>query len=200
MDLRWFLLFAFLSPQLLAGPKVEILKSRFWENGCVAGTADISISADAKRVEVNFDKFLVEADNTLGHTSAKSMCHAEFRIRVPHGFSLAIKRIRYNGVYDLPFGANANLIGEHYFNDEELVVVSKRFYGKSEGPFNMTSRIAYQNLSWTPCGEEAVVRTVTTLDLTARKSVHKASFQIDDRPEHSGISYDLIWRSCKETM
>lgn len=200
MFLRWLIVCAVFSHsfQLIAGPRVELLEPSFAGSGCPRGSADVTITADAKKIDITFDSFFVEADNAVGHTAAKKNCDTIIRVKIPHGFSLAIERIKYNGINNLPYGANAHIIGDHFFNHEELAIVSKRFYGSTSSPFDISARIPYQGLYWTPCGEEATIASQTSLAVSASKSLYPASVQVDDRELRPGISYDLLWRSCKE--
>lgn len=200
MNLRWFTAFAAFSLQLYAGPKVEVHSPQFKGTGCPKESADVSMSANAKQVDLVFKGFGLEADNSLGNSSLSRECEATIRIKVPHGFSVAIQRVRYLGIYDIPFGANAHLIGTHFFNEDEFASFSTRYYGKSEGALSVSAKIPYHNLAWSACGEEAVVSSRTKVMLQASKSVRKASFRIGEDLVASGLSYDLIWRSCQENI
>ena len=200
MNQRLLVLFAFslLSFHASASRKVEILEPSFSGSGCPKGSADVAISRNAKRIDIVFDKFFVEADNSMGNVSAKKECDTSIRIKVPHGFSLAIERVKYNGINKLPFGSKAHLMGAHFFNHEQVAVVNKRFHGRTISPFDINSHVPYQRLSWTPCGEEALVTSRTQLSVVALRSIQPASVQVDDKLLRPGISYYLLWRSCSE--
>lgn len=200
MHLRWFICctLLFYSIQVFSGSKVEILEPTFTGSGCPKGSTDVSISSDARKIDITFDSFFVEADVAMGHVTAAKNCETVIRVKVPHGFSLAVERINYNGVNNLPYGANAHIVGDHFFNHEQLALINKRFYGTSNSPFNITTRILYHGLFWTPCGEEAIISSKTNLAISASKSLRSASIQVDNRESRPGISYDLLWRSCSE--
>lgn len=190
--------FSLNSMDAVANRKVEIREPSFSGSGCPKGSADVVIAKNAKRIDIVFDKFFVEADNSLGNVSAKKECDTSIRIKVPHGFSLAIERVKYNGINKLPFGSNAHLVGAHFFNHEQVAVVNKRFHGRTTSAFNVNSHVPYQGLAWTPCGEEALVTSRTQLSVVALRSLHPASVQVDDKLLRPGISYYLLWRSCSE--
>ena len=201
MKVNRFVLFAALmvfSFQTMGGPRVEVIEPTFSGSGCPRGSADVAISPNAKHIEITFDSFFVEANTTMGHLVSTKNCDTSIRIKIPHGFSLAIERVRYNGVNNLPFGANAHLVGAHFFNHEEVAQVNKRFYGSTKSPFNISAKVPHHTLCWTACGEEALLSSRTNLAVSALKSLQPASVQVDDRDMKPGITYDLLWRSCVE--
>ena len=199
MHLRWFLVVSVFSYGAFCGPKVELLTPRFWGAGCQKGSADVSISANAKRIDLTFQKFVAQADSKMGDGTKKE-CNAMIRIKVPHGFSVAVQRVKYKGASDLPYGTNAHLAGAHFFNGADLATFSKRYHGRSLGRFSVETVIPNSDLNWTPCGEEAVLASRTTLALSAKKSLAKAIFQIHGENVRSGISYNLLWRSCAKPL
>lgn len=198
MNLCWAMTFAvFLAgSQLLANTRVELLEPLYSGNGCPLGSADVSLLAGAKRIDITFDKFSVEADNALGRVVAKKECDVTIKIKIPHGFSLAVEKVRYNGISRLPFGSNAHFVGAHYFNHEQVAAVNKRYYGQTSSAFDISSRVSHQALFWSPCGEDAEIFSRTNIAVSSVKSLFPASIQVDDL--QPGLSYYLLWRPCSE--
>jgi len=201
MRLNWFAAFAMLAFDAFAGSRVELHEPSFYGTGCSNRTADVSISKDAKRIDISFEKFYVEADSdTTAGKAANKECEAIIGFKAPHGKAVAVQQIRYHGDYNLPFGSNAHISGTHYFNGEELESVSKRFFGHAESSLELVITIPYHSLIWTPCGEDVLISSLTTLAVSAKKSLNRASFRVDHQPARRGISYELIWRSCESSI
>lgn len=198
---NWFTAFAILAFDAVAGSRVELQQPLFYGTACSDITANVSISKNAKRIDLSFNKFYVEADSASnGGRAATKECEAVIGFKAPHGFAVAVQQVRYHGNYNLPFGSNAHLSGTHYFNGEELGSVSKRFFGHTYSSLELVITIPYHSLIWTPCGEDVQLSSVTTLAVSAKRSLNKASFRIDEQPARRGISYDLIWRSCESSI
>lgn len=197
---KLLILSVFTSIQAIAGPRVELREPSFSGSGCPKGSADVSITPNAKQINLLFDNFFVEANTSIGHVTSTKNCDAVIRIKVPRGYTVAVERVRYNGINKLPFGSNAHLTGVHFFNHEELASVNKKYYGSTTSPFDISARVAYRNLFWTPCGKEALLTSRTNLAVAAAKSLYPASVQVDDHGLRPGITYDLLWRTCVDDV
>lgn len=198
MLVRWAILFAFVftSFNLTAGPRVELLQPLFNGSGCPLGSVEVILAAGAKKIDIKFEDFYVMADNVLGRVGAQKECDATIQIKVPHGFSVAVSKIKYSGIQHLPFGSNAHFVGSHFFNHEPMLVINKRYYGRSDNAFDISSHLPQQSLFWSPCGEDVAISSRTSISVSSVKSLYPAHVQVDDI--QPGLSYHLLWRTCAE--
>lgn len=188
------------APLAMASPRVLIAHFAHSGSGCPQGSAQVSLAPDAKHIQVFFDHFRVEADMQLDQRAPSKSCELNMRIKVPHGFSLALERVKMAGLIHLPYGSQTQISGDFFVNHEELTSISKRYFGNNKSALEITSRMPQHALSWTPCGEDVVIRGKAKVAVSAAKSFHPAYAQLDDLDEKAGLRFELLWRTCKEPL
>ena len=164
-------------------------------NGCPNGTAQISLSND-NELSLLFDSFTAEAGGSSGKTIDRKACNLAVPIHVPQGLSVSLLDVTYRGFNSIPRGGRSQFNSELFFAGSQGPRFSKTFLGLKQGDFEIKTAVAPNAMIWSPCGQDVIFRSNTSLLATTNRRAESALSSIESARYHSGVTYQLQFRTC----
>lgn len=164
---------------LLNAAEVSLGTPTYGGSGCPMGSSSITMNANRKILEINFDQF-------AAHNNRKT-CSLTLPISVPDGFQVAFPMVEVNGYAGSQ--TTAYLSTDYFFAGQRTR--PNQWVIKGESNFELKSDpLAASN--WSQCGASINLRINVAL---SAKGNDIASLESVSLP-HSGLRYHLNYRSC----
>jgi hypothetical protein len=163
--------------------------------GCPAGSAAVSLTADAKALSILFSSFVVEAGG-FNSDSARKNCNIAVPVHVPNGYSVSVFQIDYRGFNSLPVGAWSRFNVEYFFAGYRGPQFQKSFQGPLADDFLIRNTLTGTTMSWSKCGEDVILRTNPSLFVSTQNK-QEAFSSVDSADVNAALIFNLVWRSCE---
>lgn len=166
---------------LLNAAELNIGTPNYGGSGCPVGSSNITLNANKKILEINFDNF-------TAHNNRKT-CSLTLPISVPDGFQIAFPKVEVNG-YVGP-QTTAHLSTDYFFTGQRTR--PNQWIIKGESNFELGADMPVITENWSRCGESINMRINVAL---YAKGSNTASLDSVSLP-HSGLRYHLNYRACR---
>lgn len=195
----WIFTFFCLSNSLFAEipPNAAIGNLSYGGTGCPQGTAAARIDNLANPLHVFFSTFTVGAGKSFGQTVARKNCDLAIPINIPSGFQVSITDLEYAGHNRLPLGGSSEVSVEYFFAGGRGPKIIKQFRGHLDDMFNFQNSVQQQNLSWSPCGQDAILRISINIQTQTNNANEDSITTINQASSQNGLHYHLQWRKCR---
>lgn len=181
-----------------AKAQIQLGQPQYGGNGCPAGSASVSLTADGKTMSVLFDQFKAEAGNTTGRRIDRSSCNLRVPINVPQGYSVALIGIDYRGFNAVPSnGAYTEFNAEYFYAGSRGPRFSRRFQGPQSSEYLINNQLVATNLVWSPCGSQVIFGINASATAMANSSMQQTMMIVDSADINAGILYQFSWRRCQ---
>jgi hypothetical protein len=169
-----------------AKDKVEILGVEYAGNGCPDGSANVSVSPDAKELIILFYKFIA-----VGNKSAESRksCNMSILIRVPQGFQISFYNADYRG-YVAPYTIG-KFRAEYFFAGQRGPVLARTFRGEID--YNVQDKLVTFADVWSRCGNSVNMQVNAAMTARGQGMATVDSFDL----AHRGLVYHIKYRQCR---
>lgn len=167
-------------------------------SGCPQGTANATLSPDAKTLSILFDQYTVDAGRGTGRALTRKTCNISIPVHVPQGLSVALIGVDYRGFNNLPPGASSQFDVDYFFAGSVGPHDRRQFIGPTEDDYLINNQLAVGAIVWSACGANANMRINTSMLVRATSSNGQlASASVDSADIQAGLIYHLQWRQCR---
>ncbi|AUF82668.1 DUF4360 domain-containing protein [Tetraselmis virus 1] len=182
---------------------VDLSMVSFGGSGCPQGTVSVITSPDNTTVSVLFDSYTVSTDSDT--LFDRKSCNLALPIKVPNGYSIALKEIDYRGYASIPDrrGSSGRFRAEYFFGGFRGPVRTKRFRRDYDRDFLISDTLVGSAVVFSPCGASVNFRINTSLDVRKRLAKHPDPFVVIDTTDIRVkgrnlpfFSYKFIKRAC----
>ncbi|ABC32377.1 conserved hypothetical protein [Hahella chejuensis KCTC 2396] len=185
----------------LINEDIEIYDFAYGGSGCPSGSASAVMSPDYSKISMFFDQYTADSTTTDSGRVRKS-CNLGVAVRVPHGLTVALVALDYRGYVDNAPGAYASLQANYFFAGESVGSRLNKEWIDPENPivedFLVEDNFRIGSISWSPCGEDAIIRANTSIKAYKAADGGKAEIQLDTVDASSKIEYQLQWDTCQQ--
>lgn len=176
-----------------ARPGVSIDSVTTEGKGCPAGSAVVSLSADATLFTVIFSSFSVEIGPGVAKRFAQRRCKVHVKLTVPKGWAYALESVDFRGYANLDAGVAAIRRAKYHISGETPEkVVSADLVGDRDDDYFVRD-LGDDEGYWSNCGKGKNLKIVTELDLTSTNPAGRGLFTVDSV---DGETYHLAWKRC----
>jgi len=182
-----------LAPSLAAAqdaPPITLGEPTYGGSGCPAGTASALLGPNATAVAMVFSDYAAAAGGPGGPSFDRVSCNISIPVAVPDGYSLAVLPMDFLGRHDLPEGAASTLSVEYFMAGGR----GPAFETEAEGPLSADfldhHDLAEDDLAWSACGADVLLRINSALRTSAAGDAAATSRIL------AGLGYRLNWRTC----
>jgi hypothetical protein len=159
--------------------------------GCPQGSVNASMGGQSLQITFSTNRAL--AGISTGRTNASATCSVNVPIRMTPNTQASIQEIQATGYNRLPQGAGSQISVEHFFAGGRGPQVSRSFAGMLNEQFRLADQARPQTKIWSPCGQEAVLRINTTLQVSNNGRQQDAVVGLDQ----GGLYYAIEYRQCR---
>ena len=189
------------SKLFLQSKDVFIYDIGYGGNGCPDGTVDAVISQDKSTVKVFFDQYFADSAEANSGRDRKS-CNVGISVGVPSGKKVALTALDYIGHVDLGTGAYGELLADYFFAGEATSHQFEKQWINPDGPigedFYLEDSIPADDVVWSGCGEDVIVRVNTSLKAYEGSNQEPAYIALDSVESKASLLYGLQWVDCDE--
>lgn len=164
--------------------------------GCPQGSAAAVLSQDGKSLSLLFDQYVVEAGGISGNLTARKSCNIAVPVHVPQGVSLSVFQVDYRGFNSLPPQSYSQFRVEYFFAGSKGPAYKKTFAGAQQDFFFLSDLIPQNLIVWTPCGEDVILRSNSSLLVRTNRGFDEAFSSVDTADFNSGLLYHIEWQYC----
>ena len=187
--------------EILLNENIYIYDVAHGGNGCPDGSVDALLSPDHSTISVFFDQYYADSTESRRGRDRKS-CNIGVSVKVPHGLSVALIELDYRGYVDLGAGAYGELSADYFFAGEPTgAELEKQWIDPDaalEEDFYIEDDYHAGSIVWGACGEDAILRTNTSLKAYEGPNEEPAYIQLDTIDTTASVLYQLQWKSCEE--
>jgi hypothetical protein len=158
--------------------------------GCPQGSATAALSPNGQAIAVLFDRYAVEVGGPGGRPVGRASCNLAIPVEVPDGLSVAVFAVDLLGFNLLPEAVNSTVRVEYFFAGGQGEPRETVFAGPLQEDFWIRHPMAEEALVWSGCGEDVILRTNSSILLTA------AGNEIGMTTIEAAVGYRLQWRTC----
>lgn len=176
---------------------IQLGQPTFGGNGCPAGTASATLSADNSAVSILFDEYIVESGRPTNRRLDRKTCNVSVPVIVPQGYSVAVFKVDYRGYNSLASGATSQFNVEYFFAGSQGPKYTKNFTGPLDDEYMITNNLVAQSLVWSECGRQVILRANSSMKNTANSRMDQTLSTVDSADVQAGLVYHLQWRRCR---
>jgi hypothetical protein len=165
-------------------------------SGCPSNSVSATLSPDSKALSLLFDEYVVQAGGESGKTLDRKTCNVAIPVHVPSGRSVSVLAVDYRGFNQLPPGARSQFSVEYFFAGARGPAFAQTFRGPKEDDYLITNEIVADAMTWSPCGEDVILRTNSSIRVSTVKN-QEAMATVDTQDVKAAIVYQLQWKTCK---
>ncbi|MCP4745224.1 MAG: DUF4360 domain-containing protein [Desulfobacteraceae bacterium] len=187
--------------QYLEGSDVYIYDFAYGGDGCPNGSGSAVMSPDFSKISVFFDEYYAySAEDPRGRD--RKSCNLGVAVHVPHGMTVALIKLDYRGYVDVPPGGYAAFLANYFFAGQIVGDSFKLEWGddteRVEEDFLSSDEFLAGHVTYSPCGEDVIIRTNTSLKAYENASSGEDTFaQVDTIDLGTSIVYQLSWKQCQ---
>jgi len=167
-------------------PEVTINSASHSGAGCPSGTGDIILSADKRTLSVLFDEYQAEAGAGTGVnggadlTTSRVACNIAVSLHIPSGYQAFLIGADFRGAVSLPAGAVAEFDREYFFAADSSPLLTATWSGEVDNDnIEIFDDLYASSESSSLCGEDVILRSNTSLYVSAPANADTALIQID---------------------
>ncbi len=195
-------------PVLTGLPEVSINNASYAGNGCPSGTGNVVLSPDKKTLSILFDEFKAEAGLGTGTnggtdvTTSRAACNIAVSLHIPHGYQAFLIGADFRGAVSLPVDAIAEFNREYFFASESSPVLTASWSRELDNEdIEISDDLYADSYSYSRCGEDVILRSNTSLYISAPADADTALIQIDsfdykNEQYKSQFNYQLSYEIC----
>ncbi len=173
------------APASVSAAPVEITGLNYGGSGCPAGSVEIRVNSNGRKLILLFDKFVAVGSDA---SQSRKSCNISIPIQVPAGYQVSLADAEFRG-YVSP-RTKATLRSEYFFAGQRGPTFVRNFNGAAN--YAVRDRPAEVANVWSACGESVNMRVNSSI--TARGN-GKAT--VDSLKWGGGLIYDLKYRPCR---
>ena len=166
-------------------------------DGCVPGSAAVTLSPDAGAISILFDSFQAQAGGTTGLPQARKYCIMNIPVQVSPGFQAAIIEMDYRGFHALPQRGYAQFTVDYALQGFQGPRFNRRFVGPLNQDFNTINRLRLQDVKWSACGANTVLSVNASMIVVTNERHEQTIGTVDSGDLASGIDAQLQYRPCQ---
>ncbi len=169
-------------------------------SGCAPGTVAIALDADATAFTVGFSDFTAVLGPGFALPASRKNCWLNLSIRVPQGFTYALRSVDQRGFADLAEGAQGWVKTMYYFAGMVPFGLTPwtRLAGPFPGEWNFRGWIDASALIWAPCDAVRPIRINAQLRVEKGTSAADAtsSISLDQEGLEFSQTFGVVWAHC----
>ena len=162
--------------------------------GCPDNSAFVVLGADAKSLSILFDQYVAQAAGA--DSEDRKTCNISIPIHVPEGMSVSIRRVDYQGLNNLPYGASARLNADYFFAGTKGSSYQKTFMGDLAEPYKLTRPLNVSFRTWSSCGQDINLITNSVLSIKSNRQGEQSLSRVGTTDAREGITYYFESRGC----
>lgn len=177
--------------------------------GCPSGTGEVILSPDKKTLSILFDEYQAEAgfgtgpdEDGPGLTTSRVACNLAISLHIPLGYQAFLIGADFRGAVSLPVGAIAEFNREYFFAAESSPVLTATWSGEVENDsIEIFDDLYADSYSHSRCGEDVILRSNTSLYISAPADADTALIQMDsfdyqNEQSKPRFDYQLSYEQC----
>ena len=189
-------------------PEVTINSASHMGAGCPAGTGDITLSSDRRTLSVLFDNY--EAVDGLGSapeggsdlTTSRVACNMLVSLHIPSGYQAFLVGADFRGSVTLPIDATAQFTREYFFAGDNSPSLTEEWNHEVDNvEIKIFDDLYADAYSYSLCGEDVILRSNTSLYVSAPADGDTALIQLDsfdylNQPARTQFDYEFSYVRC----
>lgn len=170
---------------------ISIGEPTYGGSGCPRGSADVILGPGGNSLDILFRQYIVSSID-----QPRKSCNLAIPLHVPQGLSVALFKVNYRGFNSLPPGSFSRFRVEYFFAGSQGPTYTRAFYGPLYHDFLLTDTLPISSVVWSPCGKDVILRSNSSLMVTASGPNNDALAGIDREDIKGGLIYHLQWKFC----
>ncbi|MFN3453856.1 MAG: DUF4360 domain-containing protein [Pseudobdellovibrio sp.] len=178
--------------------QLRLGEAAYGGNGCPAGSASVSTTADGKTMSVLFDSFAAEAGDVTGRRIDRKSCNIRIPIQVPNGYSVALIGVDYRGFNAIPGnGAYNTFRAEYFYAGSRGPVFQQQFRGPQADAFSIRNNLIATNLIWSECSKDVIFSINAAATAMSNSRMEQTMMIVDSVDVQAGMLYHFQFRRCR---
>ncbi len=172
---------------------VKIADISYGGTGCAQGSIETPNLPSWEPIDLELPDFVAEIGPGIPRSKFRAFCQMTLSLKVPRGWSYALKQTRLEGEAVLPTGASATIGTDVYFSASESGQYSSVLRGKYDDSFVIRDQFSTSDLVWSPCGSNKPMNIKLSAAIRSRAGSNSSQVSIDQwtiKPS------DFVWRRC----
>ncbi|MFY1674217.1 DUF4360 domain-containing protein [Plantactinospora sp. WMMB334] len=168
-------------------------------SGCRLGTAAVATAPDNTAFTVTYSDYLAQAGAGTAPTDFRKNCQLVLEVKIPGGFTYAIRQADYRGFAHLERGASGMQRTSYYIQGTSPTDArTHSFTGPLSDSWQTTDLTDMAELTYAPCGEIRYLNINTELRVNRGTSKPTTtSFMMMDSTDGSvSTTYHFNWLHC----
>jgi len=173
-------------PALVETPTIRINSASTSGAGCPSGSGDVTVSDDARTLSVLFDEYEAIAgvgsgvDGGADVTTRRVACNVSISLHIPTGYQAFLIGADFRGAVSLPKDGIAEFNREYFFASAHSPVLTSTWSGEVDNEdIEISDDLYADSISHHRCGEDVILRSNTSLYITAPATADTALIQMD---------------------
>ena len=173
---------------------LEVGEIAYGGTGCPDGSILlIANPLDPSTATLALDAFKVEAGGTTGKTVDRKACSLAIPLKVPAGYSVALLPPKVEGFLALSRKGTARFAMEVFYAGSHGPKTTKTYSGRTLRQILIEPTPSDDQLDWSPCGEDVILRANLSLMVTA--SSRRALGTLERLGQNDGL-FQIAWKEC----
>lgn len=197
-----------LLPTLVETPTIRINSANTSGAGCPAASSSVTVSDDARTVSVLFDEYEALAgvgsgvDGGADVTTHRVACNIAISLHIPTGFQAFLIGADFRGAVSLPPAGIAEFNREYFFASANSPVLTSTWSGEVDNEdIDISDDLYADSYSHHRCGEDVILRSNTSLYITAPAAADTATIQMDsldyeNKQHKTQFDYQFSYVKC----
>ncbi len=197
-----------LLPEIVETPTIRINSASTSGAGCPSGSSDVTVSNDARTLSVLFDEFEALAgigsgvDGGADVTTRRVACNIAISLHIPTGYQAFLIGADFRGAVSLPPSGIAEFNREYFFASAKSPVLTSTWSGEVDNEdIDISDDLYADSFSHHRCGEDVILRSNTSLYITAPATADTALIQMDsldyENTQHkTQFDYQFSYEKC----
>jgi len=195
-------------PIVIDNPTIRIKKASISGAGCPSGSGDVIISDDARTLSVLFEEYEAIAGVGSGQDGASDVatsrvaCNIAISLSIPEGYQAFLIGADFRGAVSLPVDGIAEFNREYFFASARSKVLTSTWSGEVDNEdIEVSDDLYADSFSHHECGEDVILRSNTSLYITAPADADTALIQMDsldyeNKQYKTQFDYQFSYAKC----
>ena len=173
-------------PALVETPTIQIKEANVSGAGCPSGSGSVTVSDDSRTLSVLFDEYEAIAgvgsgvDGGSDVTTSRVACNIAISLHIPTGYQAFLIGADFRGAVTLPVDGIAEFNREYFFASARSKMLTTTWSGElDDETIDISDDLYADSNSHHRCGEDVILRSNTSLYITAPADADTALIQMD---------------------